>query len=106
MDLIERVRKAGWVPSVPDGRNFKGMTLAGYALNDTPDSLAGVKYRITLDEWATENKFVIEGYCFSDMLMGVERGEPIWGLTTFAGQVLKDKPEEGTRLYRVTIEVI
>ncbi len=106
LDLIERVRKAGFVKCVPDGQNFLGMNLGGYALTDTPDDLAPIKYRVTLAAVEAKDKFVVEGYCFKDLLLAVEKGEPVWGKTTFAGEELKDFPEVGTRLYRVTIEVI
>ena len=79
------------------------MSLGGYALTDTPDDLCPVKYHVALEAVETGNKFIVEGYCFPDLLMAVEKGERP---TTFAGQILMKKSKKGTRFYRVTIEAV
>ncbi len=107
-DLIEQVRKLGWMPCVPSGKNFKGMSLGGYALTDPGDHLCPIRYEVTLETSGTEKteKLVIAGFSYRDLLMGVQEGEPTWGKTTFAGHELLKEEKPGTKLFKVTIKAV
>ena len=106
LDLLKIVKRASWVPSNPCGRNFMGLSLAGNVLNSTPDDLAPVRYRVTVEAVEKGEKFIVDGHCFPDLLMEMMGYLPIAFSVSFAGQKLIQKPNKETRFYRVTIETV
>lgn len=104
-DLIKKLQKATWGPSVPGMPNLKsflGISLAGARLNSSADIFSYGRFLVTVENLATGKRFEVSGFTGSDIILGLRANPYI----VIERQTLRMNYVKYYCRYRVTVEKI
>ncbi len=101
-DLITRIKKAKWVPCIPSGTNFRGVSLGGYQLTNSKDFLCSAQYKVIVENLSTGRKFQVIGFGYDDLINIVQRT----GSVAVDGEILHKNYVKHYCRYCITVERI
>jgi hypothetical protein len=104
--MIENLRKCPWIKWSKPGTSFEGFEFDGNRLHDK-SFVAKSKCKITVQDLATGDEFIEEGFCCPNLLVTFFLNETQWKLMQIAGYYMTPTLT-GTNInpYRVSMEIL
>ena len=103
-NVIEKLREEKWTPC-SGGENFSPIGIAGYCLCRPPDRIAPLKVTVVVTRVGTADSFTVEGYCSTDLFVGLKKGPPVWGTNKLFELELGPEPsDKNPELYQILVQ--